>query len=100
MKTIDVVMVRVYIMESSHLQNTILNYLKTEVNIRGVSIFRAINGFGETGEHTSSLMNLALDLPLVIEFFDSRSKVDQALTYLKDMIKPEHLVFWDAKTNA
>ena len=99
MKTIDVVMVRVYITESSHLLNTILSYLKTEANIRGVSVFRAISGFGETGDHTTSFMDLSLNLPLAIEFFDSKHKVEPALVHLKDVIKAEHLVFWDAKAN-
>lgn len=99
MKTIDIVMVRVYITESSHLLNKIVHYLKNEAKIRGVSVFRAISGFGETGEHTTSLLDFTLDLPLVIEFFDSKINVDPALEYLKGIIKHEHIVFWDAKTN-
>ncbi len=100
MKTIDVVMVRVYITESTHQLNIIINYLKTEANIRGLSVFRAISGFGETGDHTTSFMDLSLDLPLAIEFFDSKNKVEPALKHLKELVKPEHIVFWDAKVNA
>lgn len=70
MKTVDIVMVQVYITESSHLLNKIVSYLKKEAKIRGVSVFRAISGFGETGGHTALLIDLSLDLPLVIEFFD------------------------------
>jgi len=47
MKTIDVIIVRVYVMESTHLLNSVVNYLKTEAKIRGISVFRAINGFWE-----------------------------------------------------
>ena len=75
MKTVDIVLVRVYITESSHLLKTIVPYLKKEAKIRGVSVFRAISGFGETGDHSASLMDLSLDLPLVIEFFDKKEKV-------------------------
>ena len=99
MKTMDIVIVRIYITESSQLLNTIVNYLKTEAKIRGVSVFRAISGFGETGNHTSSLVDLSLDLPLSIEFFDSKEKIKPALEHLSGMIKHEHIVFWDAKTN-
>jgi PII-like signaling protein len=99
MKTRDVVMVRVYITESSHLLNTMVNHLTKEVQIRGVSVFRAISGFGETGAHVASLMDLSLDLPLVIEFFDVKNKVDLAIDYLNTMVKAEHVVFWDAKVN-
>ncbi|OGV38744.1 MAG: hypothetical protein A3F46_06575 [Legionellales bacterium RIFCSPHIGHO2_12_FULL_42_9] len=100
MKTIEVVVVRIYITESSHLLNKIVSYLKTEAKIRGVSVFRAISGFGETGDHTASLIDLSLDLPLVIEFFDNKDKVKLALEHLNATIKPEHIMFWEAKVNA
>lgn len=99
MKSIDVVMVRVYITESSHLLKTVVEYLKNEANIRGVSVFRAISGFGETGNHVASLIDLSLDLPLAIEFFDSKEKVEAALEHLSQIIKHEHIVFWEAKAN-
>ena len=99
MKTVDVTFVRIYITESSHLLNTIVHYLKSEAKIRGISVFRAISGFGETGNHTTSLVDLSLDLPLSIEFFDSKEKIEPALEYLSGIIKHEHIVFWEAKAN-
>jgi len=100
MKTIDVVMVKIYITESSKLLKPILEYLKKEANIRGVSVFRAISGYGESGSHASSLIDLSLDLPLTIEFFDEKNKIDVALEHLTKTIKPEHIIFWEAKANA
>lgn len=100
MKMIDVTIVRVYLMESEHLLDKITSYLKNEANIRGISVFKAISGFGQTGNHTASLIDLSLNLPLTIEFFDSKEKVSSALEYLSTTIKPEHIVFWDAKANA
>lgn len=99
MKTVDVLFVKIYITESSHMLNTIVNYLKNEAKIRGVSVFRAISGFGETGNHTASLIDLSLDLPLSIEFFDSKEKIGPALEHLSGVIKHEHIVFWEAKAN-
>lgn len=99
MKTIDVVIARIYITESSQLLNTIVKYLKTDAKIRGISVFRAISGFGESGNHTASLLDLSLDLPLSIEFFDSKEKIEPALEYLSGIIKHEHIVFWEAKAN-
>ncbi|MBA2654440.1 MAG: DUF190 domain-containing protein [Gammaproteobacteria bacterium] len=100
MKTVDVLMVRIYITESSHLLNKIIDYLKNEAKIRGISVFRAISGFGESGNHTSSLVDLSLDLPLIVEFFDdNKGKIDKALDGLNVMIKPEHIVMWEAKAN-
>ena len=99
MKAIEVIVVRIYITESSHLLSTIITYLKKEAQIRGVSVFRAISGFGETGNHTSSFVDLSLDLPLVIEFFDSKEKIEPALEHLNGIIKHEHIVFWKASAN-
>ena len=100
MKTLDVLFVRIYITESSHLLNTIVSYLTKESKIRGVSVFRAVSGFGETGTHTASFLDLSLNLPLAIAFFDQKEKVENALEYLNQTIKPEHIIFWAAKVNA
>ena len=99
MKTVDVIFVKIYITESSHMLTTIVSYLKNEAKIRGISVFRAISGFGDTGNHTASLIDLSLDLPLSIEFFDSKDKIEPALEHLSDIIKHEHIVFWEAKAN-
>ena len=99
MKTIDVVMVRVYITESSHALKGIVSYLKTEAGIRGISVFRAISGSGDSGSHGMSLLDVSLDLPLIIEFFDCKEKVTVALEHLSQTIKPEHVVFWNAQSN-
>lgn len=99
MKTVDVIFVRVYVTESSHMLAAIVSYLKNEAKIRGISVFRAISGFGDTGNHTASLVDLSLDLPLSIEFFDSKDKIEPALAHLNSIIKHEHIVFWEAKAN-
>ena len=99
MKTMDMTIVRIYCMESEHLLNTVVHYLKNDAKIRGISVFRAISGFGETGNHAASFIDLSLDLPLVIEFFDTKNKIAPALEYLSKTIKHEHIVFWDVKTN-
>lgn len=99
MNTTRIIMVRIYTTESSHLLKTIVTYLKNEAGIRGVTVHRGISGFGETGEHSSSLLDLSLDLPLVIEFFDSKEKIEPALTHLDEIIKAKHIVFWEASAN-
>lgn len=100
MKTMDIIMVRIYIMEASHLLNQIVDYLKNEAKIRGISVFRAISGFGETGKATSLLVDLSLNLPLTLEFFDDdKDKIEKAIDHLGTIVKPEHIVFWKAKAN-
>lgn len=99
MKWINVTMVRIYITEASKLLRPIIDYLNNEAKVRGISVFRAISGYGETGAHDSSLMDLSLNLPLVIEFFDSNQKIQDAMEQLSKMVKPEHIVMWEAKAN-
>ena len=99
MKLTTVTIVRIYITESSKLLKPIIDYLHNDAKVRGVSVFRAISGYGETGEHTSSLVDLSLNLPLAIEFFDLPEKAKAAIEHLNHMVKPEHVVFWNAEAN-
>jgi PII-like signaling protein len=99
MKLAKVTMVRIYITESSSLLKPIVNYLHYEAKVRGVSVFRAISGFGQSGENHASLVDLALNLPLTIEFFDHPEQVKAAIEHLSTLVKPEHIVFWEAEAN-
>jgi PII-like signaling protein len=98
MKHIEVLMVRIYFTEHEKLLDPILTYLKDDAKINGISVFRAVKGYGKSGEHTSTLLDLSLDLPLVIEFFDLPEKVSSALLYLQTIVKPKHIVTWTAQT--
>ena len=97
LKSTSVTMVRIYITESAKLLTTIMNYLHKEAKVRGVSVFRAISGFGDSGEHHAALMDLSLNLPLTVEFFDSPEKIKVALDHLGTLVRPEHIVFWDVQ---
>ncbi len=99
MNTQDVIFARIYMMESQHELKNIMNYLKNDAKIKGITVFRAIEGFGETGDHSTRFMDLSLDLPLTIEFFDVASKMTPILEHLNSVVKSEHIVFWDAKKN-
>lgn len=99
MKLAKVTMVRIYVTESSNLLKPIVNYLHHEAKVRGVSVFRAISGYGQTSEHQSSLMDLSLNLPLIIEFFDHSEKIKAALEHVCTLVKSEHIVFWEAEAN-
>jgi len=94
-----VIMVRIYLTESEKETKSIVDFLKNETNIRGMSIFRAISGYGETGVHTSSWVDLSLDLPITIEFFDNSEVINLVLDRLNKLVKPKHIVFWEAQTN-
>ena len=97
---VEVTVVRIYTLEQAENVTSILNYLKNEVKIRGMSVFRAVSGFGETGVHNTSFLDVSFSLPLIIEFFDHPEKVAIALEYLGTVIKKEHLIFFSARANA
>jgi uncharacterized protein len=100
MNFIDILIVRIYISESSRLLKSLIKYLQEQARVRGVTVFRGISGFGDSGKiHETSLIDLSLDLPLVIEFFDEPNKIMEVLEHLKIQIKPEHIVYWQAQAN-
>lgn len=98
--TVEITVVRIYTLERAENIPSILNYLQNEVKIRGISVLRAISGFGETNAHNSSFLEVSFSLPIIIEFFDEPEKVTVALEYLTTIIKKEHLIFFPARTNA
>jgi PII-like signaling protein len=100
MKLSDVTMVRIYLTEANHLMKQLLERLHDEERVRGVTVFRGITGFGKSGKmHSSSLLDLSLDLPVIIEFFDDPDKVEGILHHLKDILPAGHVVTWPAKVN-
>lgn len=96
----EIIMVRIYLTETGELQKTLLAKLHDEEKVRGVTVFRGISGFGRSGKvHSSTLLDLSLDLPLVIEFFDTPEKVKRILTHLRKILPPGHVVSWSAHVN-
>lgn len=96
----DVTMVRIYITEGEKLMKRLLAKLHDDERVRGVTVFRGIAGFGRSGVmHSSQLLDLSLDLPIVVEFFDEPHKVDTILQHLKDLVPPGHIVSWPARVN-
>lgn len=82
------------------LLNELLAKLHDDEKVRGVTVFREISGFGKSGRmHSSSLLDLSMDLPLVIEFFDEPAKVSGILGHLAEFLEPDHVVSWKARVN-
>ncbi len=96
----EVTVVRIYISEGQAQLDILLKRLQEWEHVRGVSVFRAIAGFGDSGKlHTSKLIDLSLDLPLVVEFFDAPEKAAEIIEHLGNIIKPGHILSWDARIN-
>jgi PII-like signaling protein len=98
----DVIVVRVYIKETDqgrrgNLMQEIVRLLHDQHRVAGLTVFRGIAGFGASGEvHSSDMLRLAVDLPLVIEFFDAPNVVEEVLKLVKDLVPNEHILCWPA----
>src|SRR5689334_18497411 len=58
-----------------------------ENNLAGATVLRGPMGFGKTSRlHTSKILQLSEDLPLVIEIVDSEEKIKSFLTVLNPMM--------------
>jgi PII-like signaling protein len=97
-----ILMAHVYIHEADHgkrhtLMQEVLKILHDQQGVQGVVVYRAIAGFGDSGEvHASDLLRLNVDLPLVIEFFDRPDVVHAAIRLLDELIPDGHIVCWPA----
>ncbi len=98
MKTIDVTMVRIYVTEGNGQMERLLAKLHDEEKVRGATVYRAVTGFGQSGRvHSSTLLDMSLDLPLVLEFFDEPARTERIQEYLSTLVKPGHMVSWPAR---
>jgi len=83
--------VRVYVSETDTIGRTpasqaVVTFLRTH-NAAGVTVLRALEGFGASGRlHASRIGEDDGDLPLVIEWIDSRQRVDALLPELCPMV--------------
>jgi PII-like signaling protein len=95
-----VTVVRIYLTEADKMLPGLLERLHDDEKVRGVSVFRAISGFGSSGAvHSSSLLDLSLDLPVAVEFFDRPEKVNAILEHLADRVEAGHMIRWEAEAN-
>jgi PII-like signaling protein len=100
MKKTEVSVARIYLSEGHSQLENLLKRLHDWEKVRGVTVFRGIAGFGEDGQlHTARLIDLSLDLPLVVEFFDEPAKMDAIIEHLNTTIKPGHILTWTAFVN-
>ncbi len=98
----EVMIVRIYIHETEHgrrtnLMNEIVNLLHDQQRVRGVTVFRGIVGFGASGAvHAADALRITVDLPLVIEFFDTPEVAEAAMELLNAIVPAGHMIYWNA----
>lgn len=100
MKMTTVSIAHIYLTEADRRLEPLLSRLHDQEKVRGVTVYRGISGFGRSGRvHSSSLLDLSLDLPVVVEFFDTPDRFNTILEHLQTMIEPGHMVIWNAQVN-
>jgi len=88
-------MARIYLSEGDTGIDRLLQRLRQAGAVKGVTVYRGIAGYGASGRvHEAHLLDLSLDLPLVVEFFDTPDRVDAIIETLKDQIDLSHVVTW------
>jgi len=96
----DVEIVRVYLTEHEGVLDEVLRCLHDDHRVRGVTVFRGISGFGQSGRmHEARWTDLSLDLPVVVEFFDTPARTAEAREALQQWVEPGHMVYWPATVN-
>jgi uncharacterized protein len=59
-----------------------------EMHMAGATVLRGPMGYGKSSRlHTTKILRLSLDLPLVIEIVDSEEKINAFLPYLDEVLK-------------
>jgi PII-like signaling protein len=87
----DAILLRIFIGESDRWQHQPLYeaiVLKArEMHLAGATVVRGQMGFGKSSRlHTSKIIRLSQDLPLIIEIVDSEEKINSFLPTLDEMI--------------
>ena len=84
-------LLRVFVGESDRwegkpLYEAIVNQAR-ELNLAGATVVRGLMGFGAHSRlHTSKILRLSEDLPIVIEIVDEREKIDALLEFVDEAI--------------
>lgn len=59
-----------------------------EIGLAGATVTRGIMGYGAASRiHTSKVLRLSEDLPIVIEIVDTEAKLEQLLPFLDDVVE-------------
>ena len=88
----DAMLLRIFIGESDRWKHRPLYeaiVLKArEMHLAGATVLRGPMGFGKSSRlHTTKILRLSMDLPLVIEIVDSEEKIQGFLPVLDEMMK-------------
>ena len=85
-------LLRIFVGESDHYKGKTLYeqiVIKArELNLAGATVLRGIMGFGaDSRMHTSKLLRLSEDLPVVIELVDTEENLNKLLPFLDETVQ-------------
>jgi PII-like signaling protein len=59
-----------------------------ELHMAGATVLRGPMGFGKNSRlHTTKILRLSEDLPIVIEMVDSKEKIDELMPHIDEMVQ-------------
>ena len=91
-KESDAILLRIFISESDKyegkpLSKYLIEFFKQE-GLAGATALRGISGFGKTSKlHTTSILRLSDDLPIVIEVVDRKENIERVKHRLSEIIE-------------
>jgi PII-like signaling protein len=88
MKSIDVVVIRVYLPADGTGRDALLRRLRDWQHVRGVTLVEGVRGFGPSGE---------VDGPSLLEIVDEPAKAAEVIEFLDDVVPAGHVVYWPAQ---
>jgi len=91
-KESEAVLLRIFIGESDKYEGTLLYKYLIELfrkeGLAGATVLRGIAGFGKSSHlHTTSILRLSTDLPIVIEVVDKKENLEKIRPLLDQVIK-------------
>ncbi len=84
-------LLRIFIGESDHWKGRPLHeaivHLFKEAGLAGTTVIRGVEGFGASSRlHTTRLLQLSQDLPMIIEAVDTEERIAAVLPQLDEMV--------------
>lgn len=85
------IILRIYLGESNHIKGRPLYeqivFKARELHLAGATVLHGILGFGaDSRMHTSKLLSLSDDLPVIVEIVDTEENINKLLPYIDEHV--------------
>ncbi|MCA9659677.1 MAG: DUF190 domain-containing protein [Myxococcales bacterium] len=98
--SVEVVVVRVYMLGGSSNVDTLLKRLHAWGKVRGVTVLRGIQGYGGSTPVRPTTSLTEEEMPLVVEFYEEPERLEAILGQLEPMPGVRHIIHWPAFARA